>query len=94
MVFFRPTVRSTRRLGWPREVWFVKVYKQEAGGQYARHTDGTWDWYPTVPTAVDPDPPPADATIFQVGREYELSEAWATEAYNAGVHGLDPDWSP
>lgn len=92
MVFFRPTVRSTTRVGHPHALWFVKEYKQDAGGCYVRDVNGSWDWYPT-PQSDDTDTRPA-GTTFEVGREYELSEAWATEAYNDGVHGLDPDWTP
>ena len=91
MVMFSPTVRSTRRIGRPYALWFVKEYKQDAGGRYIRSPAGSWDWYPT-PRSFDEAVPAG--TVYEVGRVYDIPEAYAIEAYNDGVHGLDPDWTP
>jgi hypothetical protein len=91
-VRFNPTVHSTTRVGKPYALWFVKRYKQDAGGCYVRDVDGNWDWYPT-PMSDETDTRP-EGTTYWVGREYELSDAYATEAYRDGVHGLEPGWTP
>lgn len=85
MVLFNPTVHSTRRIGRPYALWFVKEYKQDAGGRYRRTPAGSWDWEPT-PRSFEDTPP--EGKVFQTGRSYYLTRAEAREAVADGVHGI------